>query len=63
MMELDYATEPRMSDHAPKVVNLPLKDPCIGKSSPACTGDDAIPDQDPDFSDDADFVAADTDPL
>jgi endonuclease/exonuclease/phosphatase family metal-dependent hydrolase len=51
MMDLQFSTAPRLSDHAPMKVDLPLKDPCVGQSSAACTGSDAIPDQDPDYAD------------
>jgi endonuclease/exonuclease/phosphatase family metal-dependent hydrolase len=46
---LQNATSPRLSDHAPIVVNLPIKDPCNVQSSAACAAAD-IPDQNADFS-------------
>ena len=46
---LQYATSPRLSDHAPVVVNLPIKDPCDVQSSAKCAAAD-IPDQNADFS-------------
>jgi endonuclease/exonuclease/phosphatase family metal-dependent hydrolase len=46
---LQNATSPRLSDHAPIVVNLPIKDPCNLQSSATCAAAD-IPDQSADFS-------------
>ena len=44
--ELNQSTSPRLSDHYPLTVVLPLKDPCLGKPEGTCVVPDRIEEDD-----------------
>jgi hypothetical protein len=46
MEELNQSTEPRLSDHYPISVVLPIKDPCLGAPEGTCVTPDRIEEDD-----------------